>query len=101
MARVLLENEEFYVTYTITGKFKVTMRRGTYTRKANKVESMHFHNIIDCLTSVGVPREPWNEIFKGAVSTFATSLLGDGNAVYRDYFNTPPHEIVYRIVRRP
>jgi len=100
MARVLLENEEFYVTSTITGKFKVTMRSGTYTRKANKVESMHFRNIIDCLTSVGFPIESRNEIFKGAVSTFATSLLGDGNTAYRDYFSTPPHEHVYRIVKK-
>ena len=100
MARVLLENEEFSVTYTITGKFKVTLRSGTYTRKTNKAETIHFRNIIDCLTMVGVPIEPKNEIFKGAVSTFATSLLGDGNAAYRHYFSTPPHEIVYRIVRR-
>ena len=100
MARVLLDNEEFYVTYTITGKFKVTMRNGAYTRKANKAESLHFHSIIDCLKFLDVPIEPSNEIFKDAVSTYATSLLGDGNAAYRDYFNTPPHELAYRIAKK-
>ena len=99
MARVLLENEEFYVTSTITGRFKVTMRSRAYTRKTNKAESLHLHSIIDCLTLVGVPIEPRNEIFKDAVSTFATSLFGDGNAAYRDYFSTPPNELVYRIVK--
>ena len=100
MARVLLDNEEFYVTYTITGKFKVTMRNGAYTRKTNKAESLHLHSIIDCLTLLGVPIEPGNEAFKDAVSNFATSLLGDGNAAYRDYFSTPPHELAYRIVKK-
>ena len=101
MARVLLYNEEFYVTSTITGKFKVTIRSKAYTRKTNKAESLHLHSIIDCLTLVGVPIEPRNEIFKDAVLTFATSLFGDGNAAYRDYFSTPPHELVYRIVKTP
>ena len=99
MARVLLENEEFCVASTITGKFKVTMRSRAYTRKTNKAESLHLHSIIDCLMMVGVPIEPRNEIFKDAVSTFATSLIGNSNAAYRDYFSTPPHEIVYRIVK--
>ena len=99
MARVLLDNEEFYVTSTITGKFKVTMRSRAYTRKANKAESFHLHSIIDCLTLLDVPIEPRNKIFKDAVSTFANSLIGDGNIAYRDYFSTPPHEHVYRIVK--
>ena len=99
MARVLLDNEEFYVTSTITGKFKVTMKSRAYTRKTNKAESLHFHSIIDCLTFLDVPIEPRNEIFKDAVSTFAISLLGNGNGAYRDYFSTPPHELVYRIVK--
>ena len=72
MARVILNSEEFYVTSTITGKFKVTMKSRAYTRKANKAESMHFHSIIDCLKFLDVPIEPSNEIFKDAVSTFAT-----------------------------
>ena len=101
MARILLENEEFCVTYTITGKFRVTMKSGAYSRKANKAESMHFHNIIDCLTLVGVPTEPRNEFFKDAVSAFATSLLDDGTQLYKDYFSTPPYEHVYRIVKKP
>jgi hypothetical protein len=100
MVRVLLDNEEFYVTYTITGKFKVTARNGAYTRKTNKVESMHFHSIIDCLKFLGVPIEPSNEIFKDAVSTFATSLLGNSHGAYRDYFSTPPHELAYRIAKK-
>ena len=99
MARVLLDNEEFYLTSTITGKFKITVRSKAYTRKTNKAESMHFHSIIDCLTFLEVPIEPRNEIFKETVSDFATSLLGDANGAYRDYFNTPPHELVYRIVK--
>ena len=101
MARVLLDNEEFYLTFTITGKFKITVRSKAYTRKTNKAESLHLHSIIDCLSLVGVPIEPRNEIFKDAVLTFATSLFGDGNAAYRDYFSTPPHELVYRIVKTP
>ncbi len=100
MARVLLDNEEFYVTSTITGKFKVTVRSKAYTRKTNKAESLHLHSIIGCLSLVGVPIEPRNEIFKDAISTFATSLLGDVNAAYRDYFSTPPHELVFRIVKK-
>ncbi len=100
MARVLLDNEEFYVTSTITGKFKVTVRSKAYTRKTNKAESLHLHSIIDCLTFLDVPIEPRNAIFKDIVSTFATSLLGDGNAAYRDYFSTPPHELVFRIVKK-
>jgi hypothetical protein len=99
MAQVLLDNEDFFVTSTITGKFKVTMRSRAYTRKANKAESFHLHSIIDCLTLLGVPIEPRNKIFKDAVSTFANSLIGDGNIAYRDYFSTPPHEHVYRIVK--
>ncbi|MHC4792211.1 MAG: hypothetical protein ACYS8Y_12415 [Planctomycetota bacterium] len=99
MARVLLDNEEFCVTSTITGKFKVTMKSRAYTRKANKAESLHFQCIIDCLMFLDVPIEPRNQIFKDAVSAFATSLLGDGNGAYRDYFRTPPHELVYRIVK--
>ena len=99
MARVLLDNEEFCVTSTITGKFKVTMRSRAYTRKTNKAESLHLHSIIDCLTVLGVPIEPRNKIFKDAVSTFANSLMGNGNAAYRDYFSTPPHEHVYRIFK--
>jgi hypothetical protein len=101
MARILLENEEFCVTSTITGKFRVTMKSGAYSRKANKAESMHFHSIIDCLTLLGVPTEPRNELFKDAVSAFATSLLDESNTVYKDYFSTPPHEHVYRIVKKP
>lgn len=101
MARTLLENEEFCVTSTITGKFRVTMKSGAYSRKANKAESMHFHSIIDCLTLLGVPTEPRNELFKDAVSAFATSLLDESNTVYKDYFSTPPHEHVYRIVKKP
>lgn len=65
----------------------------------SKAESMHFHSIIDCLTLLGIPIEPSNTIFKDAVSTFANSLLGNGNEAYRDYFSTPPHEHVYRIVK--
>ena len=99
MARVLLDNEEFYVTSTFTGKFKVTTKGRAYTRKTNKAESMHFHSIIDCLKFLDVSIETRNEIFKNAVSTFATSLLGNGNGAYRDYFSTPPHELVYRIVK--
>ena len=100
MARVLLDNEEFIVTSTFTRKFKVKKRGGAYTRKTSKVESMHFHGIIDCLTLLGIPTEPKNEIFKEAVSTFAKSLLNDGNKAYRDYFSTPPHEHAYQIVKR-
>jgi hypothetical protein len=100
MAQVLLDNEEFYVTSTITGKFKVTMRSRAYTRKANKTESLHLHSIIDCLTLLGVPIEPRNKIFKDAVSTFANSLLADANTTYIDYFSTPPHEHAYRIVKK-
>ena len=100
MARVLLNSEEFYVTFTITGKFKVAMKSRAYTRKANKAESMHFHSVIDCLKFLDIPIEPNNEIFKDAVSTFATSLLGDNNPAYREYFNTPPHELAYRIAKR-
>ena len=99
MARVLLDNGEFYVTSTITGKFKVTIRSRAYTRKANKAESLHLHGIIDCLTLLGVPIDPRNKIFKDAVSTFANSLLDGGNTAYRDYFSTPPHEHAYRIVK--
>ena len=99
MARVLLDNEEFCVTSTITGKFKVTMRSSAYTRKTNRAESGHLHSIIDCLTLLGIPIEPNNTIFNNAVSTFAHSVLGNGNTAYRDYFNTPPHEHVYRIVK--
>ena len=99
MARILLDNEEFCVTFTITGKFKVTMRSRAYTRKTNEAESLHLHSIIDCLTLLGVPIEPRNKIFKDVVSTFAISLLGNGNAAYRDYFSIPPHEHVYRIVK--
>ena len=99
MARVLLDNEDFFVTSTITGKFKVTIRSRAYTRKANKAESFHLHSIIGCLTLLGVPIDPSNKIFNDAVSTFANSLIGDGNLAYRDYFNTPPHEHVYRIVK--
>ena len=61
---------------------------------------MHFHSIIDCLKFLEVPIEQRNEIFKETVSTFATSLVGDGNGAYRDYFSTPPHELVYRIVKK-
>ena len=100
MARILLDNEEFCVTSTFTRKFKVTMKSKAYTRKTNKVESMHFHNIIDCLKFLGVPVEPNNEVFKNAVTTFATSLVGNGNGAYRDYFSTPPHEIVYQVVKK-
>ena len=99
MAQVLLDNKSFYVTSTFTGKFKVTKRSRAYTRKTNKAESLHLHGIIDCLTMLGIPIEPKNEIFQDAISTFATSLLGDGNAAYRDYFSTPPHELVYRIFK--
>ena len=99
MAQVLLDNKDFYVTSTITGKFKVTKRSGSFTRKTNKSESLHLHSVIGCLTLLGVPTEPRNEIFKRAVSTFAASLLDDGNAAYRDYFNTPPHELAYRIYK--
>ena len=100
MARVLLDNEEFYVTSTITGKFKVTTRNGAFTRKTNRTESLHFHSIIDCLKFLDVPMAPNNEIFKDAISTFATSLLGNGNGAYRDYFGTPPHELAYRIAKK-
>lgn len=100
MARVLLDNEQFLVTSTFTGKFKVKKREGAYTRKTSKMESMHFHDIIDCLTLLGIPTEPKNEIFKEAVSTFAYSLLDDGKKAYRDYFSTPPHEHAYQIVKR-
>ena len=100
MARVLLDNEEFIVTSTFTGKFKVKKRGGAYTRKTSKMESMHFHGIIDCLTLLGIPTEPKNEIFNETVSTFAKSLLNDGNKAYRDYFSTPPHEHAYQIVKR-
>ena len=100
MARVLLDNEDFYVTSTFTGKFKVKAKSKAYTRKTNKAESMHFHSIMDCLKFLEVPIEPRNEIFKETVSTFATSLIGDGNGAYRDYFSTPPHELVYRIVKK-
>ena len=100
MARVLLDNDEFCVTCTITGKFRVTMKSGAYSRKTTKAESMHLHHIIDCLTLVGVPAEPKNEFFKDAVSAFATSLLDDGNTVYKDYFSTPPYEHVYQIVKK-
>jgi hypothetical protein len=99
MAHVLLDNEEFYVTSTITGNFKVTMKSRAYTRKTNRAERLHFHSIIDCLKFLGVPIEPTDEIFKYAVSNFATSLLGDANGAYRDYFSTPPHELVYRIFK--
>jgi hypothetical protein len=47
-----------------------------------------------------IPLESRDEIFEDAVSTFATSLVGDGNGAYRDYFSTPPHELAYRIVKR-
>ena len=100
MARVLLDSGDFLVTSTFTGKFKVTKRGKAFTRKTNKMESMHFHGIIDCLSLLGVPAEPKNEIFREAVSTFASSLLGNGKETYKDYFNTPPHELVYRIVKR-
>jgi hypothetical protein len=99
MGRVLLDNEELYVTSTFTGKFKVAQKGKAYTRKATKAESLHFHGMIDCLTLLGIPIEPRNEKFKEAVSTFATSLLGDGDGAYRDYFSTPPHELAYRIVK--
>ena len=99
MARVLLDNEEFYVTSTITGKFKVTVKSEAFTRKTNNAESLHFHSIIECLSFLDVPIESTNEIFKDAVSTFATSLIGNGNGAYRDYFSTPPHELAYRIFK--
>ena len=67
MARVLLDNEDFYVTSTFTGKFKVTAKSKAYTRKTNKAESLHLHSIIGCLTLLGVPIEPRNEIFKEIV----------------------------------
>ncbi len=100
MARVLLDSEEFLITSTFTGKFKVTKRGKAFTRKTNKMESMHLHGMIDCLTLIGVPAEPNNEIFKEAVSTFASSLLGNGKEKYKDYFSTPPHELAYRIVKK-
>jgi hypothetical protein len=100
MARILLDNREFLITSTFTGKFKVTKREGAYTRKTNKMESMHLHGMIDCLTFLGVPIESKNEIFNKAVSTFATSLLGDGDKVYKDYFSTPPHELAFRIAKK-
>ena len=100
MAEVLLNNEEFLVTSTFTGKFKVTKRGGAYTRKTNKMESMHLHGMIECLTLLGVPIEPKNEIFKEAVLTFAISLLGDDDKAYKDYFSTPPHELAYRIANK-
>ena len=99
MARILLDNELFCVTSTFTGKFKVKMKDKAYTRKTNKTESLHFHGMIDCLTLLGIPIEPGNEKFEEAVSTFVTSLLGEGNRSYRDYFSTPPHELAYRIVK--
>ena len=74
MAQVLLDDKNFYVTATVPGKFKVTKRRRAYTRKTNKVESLHLHSMIDCLSLLGVPIEPRNKIFKDAISTFATSL---------------------------
>ena len=100
MARILLDNEEFYVTSTFTRKFKVIMKSNAFTRKTNKAESMHFHSIIDCLKFLEVPIEPDNEIFTDAVTTFATSLVGNGNGAYRDYFSTPPHELVYQVVKK-
>ena len=100
MARILLDNEKFYVTSTITGKFKVTSKNNAITRKTNKAESMHFHSIIDCLKFLEIPIESRDEIFEDAVSTFATSLVGNSNGAYRDFFGTPPHELAYRIVKR-
>ena len=88
------------MTSTFTGKFKVKAKSKAYTRKTNKAESMHFHSIMDCLKFLEVPIEPRNEIFKETVSNFATSLVSDGNGAYREYFSRPPHELVYRIVKK-
>ena len=98
MGRILLDNEDFFVTSGFTGKFKVTLKERGLTRKANRLESLHFKRVIECLVDFGVAIEPGSDAFEYAVEMFAISLFGNGNARYQVYFSMPPHLLAREVL---
>ena len=91
-ARKLFENDDWLLSISLLGRYKILLKSRNITRKTSKEEGLHFLRTLECMSDLGIPIEPNSEIFKEAAEEFCTSIFGNGDARWKAYFSIPPHE---------
>ena len=93
-SRLLLDDEDLLLTYSLFGGLKATLKLRNSTIKASRDEKLHLFRTIEILQSRGVEIAPDNRDIQELFRMFSDALFGQGDARWRAYFlNLTPEQI--------
>ena len=85
-SRILLDNDDFFVTAGLFGGIKVTLKSRGLTLKATREERVKLLDVLDELKLRGYSVDPNSKEFEETLDGFSEALLGRGGIRWQAYF---------------
>ena len=82
---VLLDDDDYRVTFGLLGRIRVTLKHRGMTRKPSREEGRYLTQVIETLKAAGVPIEPGSEPVEEALRDFTRAIWG-GEPTWKAYF---------------